>query len=250
MNQSRVAIVTGGGRGIGAATSLLLAEAGYAVCVGYRNDAAAAQAVADQARQMGARALYVQADVACEADVSRLFATCTAELGAVTALVNSAGVVAAKARLEDMSLERFMRLFATNVTGTFLCCREAIKQMSTRNGGAGGGIVNLSSVAARLGSPSEYIDYAASKGAVDTLTLGLARELADEGIRVNAVRPGIIDTQIHASGGQPDRLQRFAPLIPMQRGGQPDEVASAVVWLLSDAASYTTGAFIDVAGGR
>ncbi len=245
-----VAIVTGGGRGIGAATVRLAAERGFAVCVNYRADGAAAEGVAAAARAAGAKAIAVQADVAREADVARLFDTATAELGPVTALVNNAGILERQGRLDAMEAARFERVFATNVIGAFLCAREAVRRMSRRHGGTGGAIVNVSSIAAILGAPGEYVDYAASKGAIDTLTVGLAREVAEEGIRVNAVRPGVIRTDIHASGGEPGRLERVKSAVPMKRGGEPEEVARAILWLLSSESSYCTGAFIDVSGGR
>lgn len=242
-------VVTGGGRGIGAATARLAAERGYAVCVNYLRDASAAARVVAAIEAAGGRATSVQGDVAIEADVIRLFDR-AAELGAVTALVNNAGILERQTRLDDMEATRFSRVFATNITGSFLCAREAVRRMSTRHGGRGGGIVNVSSMAARLGAPGEYVDYAASKGAIDTLTVGLARELAEEGIRVNAVRPGVIATGIHASGGEPGRVDRVKLAVPMKRGGEPEEVANAILWLLSDESSYSTGAFIDVSGGR
>ena len=245
-----VAIVTGGGRGIGAATARLAGARGYAVCVNYRRDAAAAHAVIDAVRDAGGRAIAVQADVAKESDVVRLFEEATRQFGPLTALVNNAGILERQARLDEMDGARFERVFATNITGAFLCAREAVRRMSTRHGGRGGGIVNVSSIAARLGAPGEYVDYAASKGAIDTLTTGLAREVAEEGIRVNAVRPGVIYTDIHASGGEAGRVDRVKSAVPMKRGGQPGEVANAILWLLSDESSYTTGAFIDVSGGR
>jgi NAD(P)-dependent dehydrogenase (short-subunit alcohol dehydrogenase family) len=245
-----VVIVTGGGRGIGAATARLAAERGYAVCVNYRANAAAAEGVAAAARAAGAKAIAVQADIAREADVMRLFDTAATELGAITALVNNAGILERQGRLDAMEAARFERVFATNVTGAFLCAREAVRRMSRRHGGAGGAIVNVSSIAAILGAPGEYIDYAASKGAIDTLTIGLAREVAEEGIRVNAVRPGVIHTDIHASGGEPDRVERVKSAVPMKRGGEPEEVARAILWLLSSESSYCTGTFIDVSGGR
>ena len=245
-----VAIVTGGGRGIGAATARLAAERGFAVCVNYRADGAAAEGVAAALRAAGARAIAVQADVAREADVARLFDTAGAELGPITALVNNAGILERQGRLDAMEAARFERVFATNVIGAFLCAREAVRRMSRRHGGAGGAIVNVSSIAAILGAPGEYVDYAASKGAIDTLTVGLAREVAEEGIRVNAVRPGVIRTDIHASGGEPGRVERVKSAVPMKRGGEPEEVARAILWLLSSESSYCTGTFIDVSGGR
>jgi NAD(P)-dependent dehydrogenase (short-subunit alcohol dehydrogenase family) len=249
-NSRGVVIVTGGGRGIGAATSRLAAERGYAVCVNFLRNREAADALVTQLRDGGARALAVAGDVAKEADVVRLFDAAQAELGPVTALVNNAGILERQTRLDDMEAERFERVFATNITGAFLCAREAVRRMSKRHGGQGGAIVNVSSMASRLGSPGEYVDYAASKGAIDTLTIGLAREVAEEGIRVNAVRPGVIHTGIHASGGEPGRVERVKNAVPMKRGGQPEEVARAILWLLSDEASYSTGTFIDVSGGR
>jgi NAD(P)-dependent dehydrogenase (short-subunit alcohol dehydrogenase family) len=245
-----VALITGGSRGIGAATARLAATRGYAVCVNYRTARAAAEEVVNDIEAAGGRAIAVAADVAMEADVVRLFETVDAELGLLTALVNNAGILEPQMRVETMDAGRISRVFATNVTGTLLCAREAIKRMSTAHGGRGGAIVNVSSMASRLGSPGEYVDYAASKGAVDTLTIGLAHEVAQEGIRVNAVRPGIVYTDIHASGGEPGRVDRVKASVPLRRGGQPDEVARAILWLLSDEASYSTGTFIDVSGGR
>jgi NAD(P)-dependent dehydrogenase (short-subunit alcohol dehydrogenase family) len=245
-----VAVVSGGSRGIGAATSTLLAGLGWDVAVGYHREAGAAEEVAGACRALGGRALAVAVDVSVEESVVGFFGTVDRELGRPGALVNCAGIVDRKARLDEMSGARIERMFAVNVLGSFLCAREAVRRMSTVHGGPGGAIVNLSSAASRLGSPGEYIDYAASKGAIDTMTLGLAREVAGEGIRVNAVRPGLVDTDIHASGGQPDRVQRMAPVIPMGRGGRPLEVAQAIVWLCSDEASYVTGALLDVSGGR
>jgi NAD(P)-dependent dehydrogenase (short-subunit alcohol dehydrogenase family) len=245
-----VVLVTGGGRGIGAETARLCAAGGYAVCVNYRANAEAATRVVDDIRASGGRALAVQADVASEDAVVRLFEQSDAALGPLTALVNNAGILERQTRVDQMDAARIARVFATNVTGAFICAREAVKRLSIAHGGRGGAIVNVSSMAARLGSPGEYVDYAASKAAVDTLTIGLAREVAAEGIRVNAVRAGIIETEIHASGGEPGRVARLGPLQPMGRGGRAVEVARAIVWLLSDDASYTTGSFIDVAGGR
>ncbi|MFM8343799.1 MAG: SDR family oxidoreductase [Betaproteobacteria bacterium] len=245
-----VLLITGGGRGIGAAVARLAAAQGWDVAVNVVRDMASAQAVAADVRALGRRAVAVQADVSDEAAVQALFATVDAELGPLRGLVNNAGVVDVAQRVDEMSLARWQRMFAIHVQGTFLCTREALRRMSTQHGGAGGSVVNLSSAAARLGSPGQYVDYAAAKAAIDTFTLGVAREVAHEGVRVNAVRPGIIDTDIHASAGQPDRVERMAPQLPMQRAGTAEEVAQAVVWLLSDQASYTTGSVLDVAGGR
>jgi NAD(P)-dependent dehydrogenase (short-subunit alcohol dehydrogenase family) len=245
-----IALITGASRGIGAATALSLAQAGYAVAVNYRDNSLAADEVVRQIRAQGGNAITVKADVAVEAEVLAMFAKVDAKLGTLTALVNNAGVVDVASRVDAMSTARLQRMLNTNVLGSMVCAREAVLRMSTRHGGSGGAIVNLSSVASTLGSPGQYVDYAASKGAIDSFTVGLAREVAAEGIRVNAVRPGIIDTDIHASGGQPDRAQRLAPQVPMQRPGTAQEIANAIVWLLSDAASYTTGAILDVGGGR
>ncbi|MBD2464581.1 SDR family oxidoreductase [Oscillatoria sp. FACHB-1407] len=247
---NKVMVITGGSRGIGAATAHLAAERGYAVCVNYRHHSEAAQSVVDSIRSVGGKAIAIAADVAIEADVIKLFETVDDQLGKVTALVNNAGILEQQMRVEMMDAARLQRVFATNVIGSFLCAREAIKRMSTKHGGTGGAIVNVSSAAARLGSPGEYVDYAASKGAIDTMTIGLAREVADEGIRVNAVRPGFIYTDIHASGGEPNRVERVKESVPMRRGGQAIEVAQAILWLLSDEASYTTGSLIDIAGGK
>jgi NAD(P)-dependent dehydrogenase (short-subunit alcohol dehydrogenase family) len=247
---AKVVVVTGASRGIGAATARLAAARGCAVCVNYIHRADAAEQVVADCRRAGARAIAVQADVAVEQDVVRLFEAVDRDLGRVTALVNNAGVLETQMRVEDMDAARLARVFAVNVTGAFLCAREAVRRMSTKRGGAGGAIVNVSSVAARLGAPNEYVDYAAAKAAVDGLTVGLAKEVAEEGIRVNAVRPGFIYTDIHASGGEPNRVDRVKASVPMKRGGQPDEVAAAVLWLLSDEASYATGTFLELAGGR
>ena len=246
----RSVLVTGASRGIGAATALLCAKRGWVVAVNYARDAAAAQAVVSAIQAAGGKALALQADVADEAQVLAMFKRIDAELPRLGGLVNNAGVVDVVARFDEMSVQRLQRMFGINVIGSFVCAREAVRRMSTRHGGQGGAIVNLSSAAARLGSPNMFVDYAAAKGAIDTFTSGLAKEVATEGVRVNAIRPGIIDTDIHASGGTPDRAHQSASLIPMQRPGTADEIAQAIVWLLSDAASYTTGAIIDVSGGR
>jgi NAD(P)-dependent dehydrogenase (short-subunit alcohol dehydrogenase family) len=245
-----VLLITGASRGIGAATARLAAESGYAVCVNYRRDQHAAEAIVKLIEGAGGQAVAVQADVSIEADVVRLFEECDARLGAPTGLVNNAAILETQTRVESIDAARLQRVLATNVIGPFLCARAAIARMSTRHGGPGGAIVNVSSGASRLGSPGEYVDYAASKGALDTFTIGLSRELADEGIRVNAVRAGHIYTELHASGGEPDRVERVKAQVPMKRGGQPEEVARAILWLLSDEASYTTGALLDVAGGK
>ncbi|MGZ4639913.1 MAG: SDR family oxidoreductase [Actinomycetes bacterium] len=243
-------VVTGGSRGIGAATALRLAERGHPVCISFVQQADAADAVVAACAAAGVDAIAVRADVSVEDDVVALFEAVDAELGPLAGLVNNAGVVDRQARVEDITTQRLERMFAVNVTGSFLCAREAVRRMSTRRGGAGGAVVNVSSRAAVLGAPGEYVDYAAAKAAVDAMTLGLAREVADEGIRVNAVRPGLIATDIHAEGGEPGRPDRLAPTVPMRRPGQPEEVAAAIVWLLDDEATYVTGTFIDVAGGR
>lgn len=242
-------IVTGGSRGIGAATASLAAERGYAVCLTYLHNQEAANRIVDSIQQLGGRAIAVAADVASETDVIHLFNKVDQQLGCVTALINNAGILAPQMRLESMDVDRLNRVFTTNITGSFLCAREAVKRMSTRHGGLGGAIVNVSSGASRLGSPGEYVDYAASKGAIDTMTIGLAKEVASEGVRVNAVRPGVIYTDIHASGGEPNRVDRVKAFIPMKRGGEVMEVAQAILWLSSDEASYTTGSFVDVTGG-
>jgi NAD(P)-dependent dehydrogenase (short-subunit alcohol dehydrogenase family) len=245
-----VVLITGGSRGIGAATAALAAARGYTVCVNYRSNVHAADAVVAAIAKAGGAAIAVQGDVAVESDVVQLFETCDTRLGALTALVNNAAILETQTRVESVDAARLQRIFSTNVTGAFICAREAVKRMSTKHGGSGGAIVNLSSRASVLGSPGEYVDYAASKAAVDTLTIGLAQEVAAEGIRVNAVRAGIIYTDIHASGGEPGRVDRMKAFVPMRRGGTVDEVAKAILWLLSDEASYTTGAFLDVSGGR
>lgn len=246
----KIAVVTGGGRGIGAATSLLAAQKGYAVCVNYRSHQTSANDVVTQIQKAGGEAIALQADVSIEADVERLFQTVDAQLGTVTALVNNAGILEQQMKMETMTIDRWQRIFATNVFGSFLCARAAVQRMSTSQGGSGGAIVNVSSLAAYTGSPFEYIDYAASKGALDTLTIGLAKEVAEEGIRVNGVRPGFIATTMHADGGEPDRIERVKAQVPMKRGGTPEEVANGILWLLSEEASFTTGTFIDIAGGR
>ena len=245
-----ILLVTGGSRGIGAAVARLAARQGWTVCLGYRQQREQAETLVTQIHAEGGHARAVQADVAIEADVLRLFAQIDAEPGRLAGLVNNAGMLERQARVIDMDAARWRRVFETNVTGSFLCAREAVRRMSTARGGAGGAIVNLSSRAARLGAAGEYVDYAASKAAIDTFTLGLAREVAAEGIRVNAVAPGLIETDIHASGGEPGRIERLKDSVPMRRGGHPDEVARAVLWLLSGEASYITGTVVDVSGGR
>ena len=247
---TRRLLITGGSRGIGAATALCAARAGYDVMLSYVSNADAAASVVDTIEGLGRRALAVRADVAEPADVEALFAHCDREFGGLDALVNNAGVTGVQSRVDAMELARLKRVFDTNILGSVLCAQAAVRRMSTRQGGRGGAIVNLSSAAARLGSPGEFVDYAMSKGAIDTFTLGLAREVADEGIRVNAVRPGLIDTEIHASSGEPGRVARLEGSVPMRRGGSADEVANAIVWLLGDEASYVTGTLLDVSGGR
>jgi NAD(P)-dependent dehydrogenase (short-subunit alcohol dehydrogenase family) len=246
----KVMLITGASRGIGAATALKAAAQGYAVCINYLHNQERAQQLVSQIQKNGGVAIAVASDVSQEAAVENLFNTVDKELGTLTALVNNVGILEQKMRVDQMDMARLNRIFSTNITSHFLCAREAVKRMSTKHGGQGGSIVNVSSAASRLGSAGEYVDYAASKGAIDTLTIGLSREVANEGIRVNCVRPGFIYTDIHASGGEPNRVDRIKDSLPMQRGGQPEEVANAILWLLSDEASYVTGSFIDAAGGR
>jgi len=247
---NKVILITGSSRGIGAATARLAAARGYCVCVNYRKNRIAADAVVDEIKSNSGKAIAVAADVALETDVTDLFKTVDTQLGAVTALVNNAGILETQMRVEDMHAARLNRIFVTNIASYFLCAREAVRRMSIKYGGNGGAIVNVSSTASRLGSAGEYVDYAASKGAIDTFTIGLSQEVAAEGIRVNAVRPAFIYTDIHASGGEPDRVDRIKDSIPMKRGGHPAEVANAIMWLLSDEASYITGTFVDLAGGK
>ena len=247
---NQVILVTGGSRGIGAATARLAAERGYAVCLTYKNNREAAEAIANEIKRNGGKALALAGDVGVEPDVLRVFEQMDAALGRITALVNNAGMLERQMRVVDMTVDRWQRVLTANVIGSFLCAREAVRRMSTKHGGTGGAIVNLSSAASRLGAPGEYVDYAASKGAIDAFTIGLAKEVAAEGIRVNAVRPGVIYTDLHAAGGEPDRVDRVKSAVPMLRGGHPEEVARAILWLLSDEASYSTGTTIDVSGGR
>lgn len=247
---NKVLLVTGASRGIGAATALLAAGQGWTVAVNFTANSLAADEVVRQIRSTGGNAIAVQADVADEAQVMRMFEHIDAKLGPLHGLVNNAGVVDVAARVDEMSVARLKRMFDINVIGSIVCAREAVRRMSTRHGGEGGSIVNVSSAASRLGSPGQYVDYASAKGAIDAFTLGLAKEVAAEGVRVNAVRPGLIDTDIHASGGLPNRVKDLQHLVPAQRGGTPQEVAQAIVWLLSDAANYTTMSFLDVSGGR
>lgn len=250
MTARKTVLVTGGSRGIGAETCRLAAQRGYRVAVNYRSDAQAARQVVSTIETAGGEAFAIRADIGDENEVMAMFAAVDERFGRLNALVNNAGVVDRKSRVDEMSADRLQRMMRVNVIGSILCAREAVRRMSTLHGGIGGSIVNVSSVAAVLGSPAEYVDYAAAKGAIDTFTTGLAREVATEGIRVNAVRPGIIDTEIHASGGQPDRIERVRGMVPMRREGKAGEVAGAILWLLSDEASYTTGALLDVGGGR
>ncbi|MCQ4256619.1 SDR family oxidoreductase [Stutzerimonas stutzeri] len=247
---SRVMLITGASRGIGAATARLAAAKGYALCLNFRRRQDAARELLDELQASGTRAIAVEADVADEAQVARLFAALDAEFGRLDVLVNNAGILEQQMRLDEMDRARLERVFAVNVFGSFMCAREAVRRMSTRHGGRGGTIVNVSSMAAKLGAPNEYIDYAAAKGAIDSMTLGLAKEVAAEGIRVNAVRPGVIRTDIHASGGEPGRVARVSASVPMGRGGEAEEVAEAILWLACDKASYTNGALLDVSGGR
>lgn len=246
----KVALITGGGRGIGAATARLASMKGWAVCVNYHSRSQSADALVEEIIRGGGKALAVKADVSNEHDVISLFEKTENELGAIQALVNSAGVIAPQSKLVDFDAERIRHVFDINVVGSFLCAREAVKRMSTLHGGRGGSIVNLSSAASRIGSPNEFIDYAASKGAIDTLTLGLSKEVAEEGVRVNAVRPGLIETELHGETGDPDRPEKLKSFIPMKRAGSAEEVANAIVWLMSDESSYVTGSLLDVAGGR
>lgn len=247
---NKVIIITGASRGIGAATALKAAAAGYQVCINYMKDHDAANTIVKKIHDLQGEALAICADVSLEDEVERLFNTVDTKFGNISALVNNVGILDKKMRLEHMSMARLNKIFTTNITSHFLCASQAVKRMSTKNGGMGGAIVNVSSAASRLGSPGEYIDYAASKGAIDTLTIGLAKEVADEGVRVNCVRPGFIYTDIHADCGEPNRVDRLKDSLPMKRGGTPEEVANAIMWLLSEEASYVTGTFLEVSGGR
>ena len=250
MATQKIAVITGSSRGIGAACARLFASHGFAICINYQRNVEAAERVAEDVRENGVKCITVQADVSLEADTQRLFDTVDKELGTLSTLINNAGILLRQSRLLDMDADRINKLLTTNVTSCFICSREAVKRMSTASGGEGGTIVNVSSIAAVLGSPNEYTDYAASKGAIDTFTKGLALEVAAEGIRVNGVRPGIIDTEIHADGGEPGRVQRLGPSVPLQRGGTAEEIAEAIYWLASDKSSYATGTTIDLSGGR
>lgn len=247
---NKIAIITGSSKGIGAATAIRLASDGYNICVNYISNEIAAKEIVEAIQAYGVKAISVKADISSEGQVEMLFQTVDQELGKPFALVNNAGILFQQSRVVDMTAERINKVLTTNVTGYFLCCKQAITRMSTKNGGEGGVIVNVSSAASRIGSGGEYVDYAASKGAIDTLTLGLASEVAEEGIRVNCVRPGFIYTDMHKSGGEPNRVDRLKEILPLKRGGQPDEVAAAISWLVSSESSYTTGSFIDVSGGR
>lgn len=249
-NPTRIILITGGSQGIGAATAILAAGRDYTVCINYNENETAANEVVNKIKAIGGKAVAIKADVSKEEEVLRLFEYIDKNVGTISALVNNAGIIEPQMRFTDMKPERWQKVLTTNVIGSFLCAREAIKRMSTSNKGAGGSIVNLSSVAARLGAPFEYIDYAASKGAIDSMTVGLAKEVAEENIRVNGVRPGIIDTGFHAKGGDPGRFERMQSGVPIKRGGQPEEVANTILWLLSEEASYVTGAIFDVTGGR
>ena len=249
MKDKKVVIITGAGRGIGAATARLFAKKDYAVCINYKTNSITANALAKAINDEGGHCITVQADVSKEEDVNRLFITVDQELGKLSILVNNAGILKKQSRLENMTAERINSILINNVTSYFLCCREAVKRMSTKHGGSGGVIVNVSSGASRSGSPNEYIDYAASKGAIDTLTKGLSLEVAEEGIRVNCVRPGLIHTDMHADGGEPERIERLKNIIPLKRGGQPTEVAEAIYWLASDKSSFSTGNYLDLTGG-
>lgn len=246
---SQILIVTGGSRGVGAATARLAARRGYSVCVNFLQNQSAAESVVYEIHSLGGKAIAIRADISSEQDVVSLFERTERDLGPVTALVNNAATLESQMRLDKMDAERLHRMFATNAVGTLLCAREAVRRMSTLHGGSGGSIVNVSSAAARYGSPGEYVDYAATKGAVETFTVGLAKEVAEERIRVNAVRPGYIHTDMHAKGGEPGRVDRLKTRVPMKRGGQPEEVAAAILWLLSKEASYVTGTILDVTGG-
>jgi NAD(P)-dependent dehydrogenase (short-subunit alcohol dehydrogenase family) len=248
--KEKIVLITGGGRGIGAACALLAAKQGYKVCINYRTDGDAASKIVAAIESSGGTALAIQADVSDETEVERMFKLIDGRLGRLNALINNAGILAPQMRVDQMDAARINRIMATNVTGSFLCAREAVRRMSTKHGGLGGNIVNISSRAAVLGSAGEYVDYAASKAAVDALTIGLSKEVADEGIRVNCVRPGLIHTTMHASAGEPGRVTRLESFVPMKRGGEPIEVANAALWLLSNDASYITGTFIDASGGR